>query len=174
VGSPMPRCDETRLVILPPTLGSFGAVIHFLAVEQAFGRKPLGEIVLEVSRQLHNKWNMCAVRDNKLVGYCGWIFTTREIAEKYVKGDPIGNADAPPDQADTPVLTIVRIIEPQWVLPLMRAMRNLAPGKQVFFRREYLDPKKPKRGNSVRNMTAPVSLQTPEQDAPLTITISTP
>jgi hypothetical protein len=169
---PNHRSDEPRLVSLPATLGSFGAAIHFLAAEKTFGRKPLGEIVLEVSRQLHSKWNICAVRGQTLIGYCGWVFTTREIAEKYIAGEPIPDSDVSPDEADTPVLTIVRILEPQLVLPLMRACRNRYPGRRVFFRREYLDRDKQKRSSSVLNATGSRNLRTADQEAPLTITIS--
>jgi hypothetical protein len=169
---PKNRPGKARLVGLPPTKESLGAVLHFLSVDKTFGSKPLAGVVSEIRLQLKNKWHLCAIRDNRLVGYCGWVFTTTEIAEKYIKGEPPPRTNVPSEPADTPVLTIVCIPERQLVLPMVRAMRKLGQGKRVFFRREYFNPTKPKRVNSVINVPSAEN-EPPAARAPtLTITIT--
>jgi hypothetical protein len=176
--SPKHHSDEPRLVTLPATLESLGAVVHFLARDNTFGPKPLASVVLEVLVQLKNGWNLCAVREKTLIGYCGWVLSKQELAEMYLKDERRrDHLIVPADEADAAVLTIIRIPEPQLVLPLMRGLRNRGPGKRIFFRREYQDDKKPMRGGTVLNATASGNLytadqKTADQEAPLTITIS--
>jgi hypothetical protein len=169
---PKHHSDKPRLVRFPATLEALGAVIHFLALDNTFGSKPLANVVLEVLVQLQNKWNVCAVREKTLVGYCGWVLTKRELAEMYLKDESGRDPIVSPNEADAAILTIVRILEPKLVPPLIRASRKLNPGKRCFFRREYQDHKKPKRGSSVLNAMVSENLHTPDQIAPLTIKIS--
>jgi hemolysin-activating ACP:hemolysin acyltransferase len=170
--SPKDRPGKPRLVTLPPTLESLGAVVHFLAVDETFGAKPLAGVVLEVMIQLKNKWHLCAIRENALVGYCGWVFTTTERAEKYSNGEPIPKTNVSGEAPDAFVLTLVRIPERELVLPLIRAIRSVGPGKRVFFRRDYFDPHKPKRSSSVLNVMASGNADTANQEAPLTVKIT--
>jgi hypothetical protein len=86
-----------------------------------------------------------------MIGYCGWVLITKEIGDQWFRGEvgPYGLPAAPADQADAGALTIVRIVEPKLVLPLMRECRKLNPGKRVYIRRDYGDRKKPGRQSYV-------------------------
>jgi len=152
---PQHDSDEPRLRRLPLASGTLGAVLDFLSRDKFFGAIPLGRLVPAIRNQLDQQRHVCALRGKVIVGYCGWVLMTREMGEKWLKGEArFDVAGIPADQADAGALTIVRIAEPKLVLSMMRACRKLNPGRRVFFRREYLDRTRPSKMMSVANFTA--------------------
>jgi hypothetical protein len=148
-----PSTEEPRILQLPRSFDALGAVVDFLAVDKVFGAMPSSQLVALVKHQLARKCQICALRGKVMVAYCGWLLMTKEIGDKWFRGEvgQYGLPTATPDRADAVALTIVRIIEPNLVLPLMRECRRLHPGKRVYIRRDYGDRKKPARQSNVRS-----------------------
>lgn len=150
---PQPDAEAPRFLQLPSSFDALGAVLDFLAVDKVFGAMPSSQLVTMVKHQLARKCQICALRGNVMIGYCGWVLMTQEIGDKWFRGEVSehGLPTAPPDQADAAALTIVRILEPDLVLPLIRECRKLHPNKRVYIRRQYGDLKKPQRQSNVRS-----------------------
>jgi hypothetical protein len=149
---PQGDAEKPRILQLPSSFDALGAVLDFLAVDKVFGAMPSSELVMLVKHQLARKCQICALRGKVMVGYCGWVLMTKETGDRWFRGEvgQYGLPTAPPDRADAAALTIVRILEPNLVLPLMRECRRLNPGVRVYIRREYGDSKKPRRQSYVR------------------------
>jgi hypothetical protein len=138
---------------LPSSFDALGAVLDFLAVDKVFGAMPSSQLVMLVKHQLARKCQICALRGKVMVSYCGWVLITKETGDKWFRGEvgQYGLPVAPPDRADAAALTIVRILEPNLVLPLMRECRKRHPGVRVYIRREYGQREKPARQSNVRS-----------------------
>ena len=149
---PQRDAEAPRVLQLPANFDALGAVIDFLSVDKVFGAMPSGQLVTLVKHQLARRCQVCALRGKVMIGYCGWVLITKEIGDQWFRGEvgPYGLPAAPADQADAGALTIVRIVEPKLVLPLMRECRKLNPGRRVYIRRDYGDRKKPGRQSYVR------------------------
>lgn len=133
---------------------ALGVVIDFLSRDKPFGEFRVGVLVPAVTEQLVRQWHVCALRGNVLVGYCGWVLITSEMGEQWVNGQ----AQLKPvsaDRADARALTIVRVEEPSMVRPLIRACRQLNPGKRVFIRRDYGGAQGRAKQTSVLNFSLP-------------------
>ena len=149
-----PDAEECRLLQLPASAESFWAVIEFLSQDKAvFDKAQAGRLVPVVRHQVERRFHACAVRGKALVGYCGWVLMTREIGEQWLRGEVESQIPfVPPERADAAALTIVRVLEPKLVLPLIRRARELNPGKRVFFRRDYEGSQKPQKKATVLNV----------------------
>ena len=150
---PPSKTEEPRILQLPSSFDALGAVLDFLAVEKVFGAMPSNQLVVQVKHQLARKCQICALRGKAMIAYCGWVLITKETGDKWFR-DELANFGLPvasPDRADAAALTIVRILEPNLVLPLMRECRTLYPGKRVYIRREYGDRSKSRRQSLVRS-----------------------
>jgi hypothetical protein len=150
-----PQLDagSLRILQLPSNYDALGAVLNFLVSEKVFGRVPSSELVTLIKYQLARRCQICALRGKRMVGYCGWVLITKETGDKWFRAEigEHGIPAAPPDRADAAALTLVRILEPNLVLPLIRECRRLHPGKRVYIRRSYGDNKKPARQSNVRS-----------------------
>jgi hypothetical protein len=150
---PQRDAEAPRILQLPSSFDALGAVLDFLAVDKVFGAMPSNQLVVQVKHQLARKCQICALREKVMVAYCGWVLITEETGDKWFR-DELANFGLPvaaPDRADAAALTIVRILEPNLVLPLMRKCRTLYPGKRVYIRREYGDETKSRRQSNVRS-----------------------
>lgn len=136
---------------MPASLESFGAAVDFLFRREPFVSDEVGPFIRAVRRQiLHREYIMCFTGDT-LVGYAGWLPTTRAAADAWLE-----NADdlRPADHgADAVALTIVAVDDPKVTLGLMRAARELNPGLRVFFKRSYADTTRGSRKSAVMNRT---------------------
>ena len=147
---------ECRLQRFVANAEAVGAVIDFLSRDKPFSEFRVGVLVPAVKEQLVRQLHVCALRGNVLVGYCGWVLITTEMGELWVKGQAQLKA-VPADRADARALTIVRVEEPSMVRPLLRAARQLNPGKRVFIRRDYGDAQRTAKAKqtSVLNVSLP-------------------
>jgi hypothetical protein len=150
---PRPGTEAPRILQLPANFDALGAAVDFLVADKIFGAMPSSRLVSLVKHQLAQKCQICALRGKVMIAYCGWVLITKEIGDKWFQGEvgQYGLPTAPPDRADAAALTIVRIVEPNLVLPLMRECRRLHPGKRIYIRRDYGDRKKQARQSHVRS-----------------------
>jgi hypothetical protein len=147
---PARTAGNVRIERLPRTLEVFGALVDFLSRMEPFARYDLGNFARALQHQLAHGNHVAAVTSERIVGYCGWLPTTSAMAAAWVEDRgqllPVtGNADAV-------VLTVVACGDRTLLAALIRRARNLNPGKRVYFRRQYADPRRVPRKSSVKNV----------------------
>ncbi len=151
---------KTEFVTLPPTLESFGVAIDFLSRFAPFSTTPLGPFARAVRRQILRGEHVVAWNGDELLGYAGWLPTTKGAAEAWLDGG--GALLAADANADAVALTTVAVDDPKLVLGLIRASRDLNQGLRVFFKRSYAEEDKPARKSAVHNAaSAPQSAPRP-------------
>lgn len=146
------RTEDYRVCKFVANAEAFGAVIDFLSRVKPFSEHRVGMLVSAVRDQLRLQHHVCAVRGNNLIGYCGWVLITQELGERWLR-EQVSLAPVPDDRADAATLTIVCANEPKVLRRLIRACRDLNPGKRVFFRRDYSEGRKAARQTAVLNYT---------------------
>jgi hypothetical protein len=117
-----------------PGYESFGVVVDYLAKCSPFDRLPAGELVTAVKHQVGHGHHVCAFRGERLVGYCGWLYTTVAIGEGWLAGR---NELKSVDEGEAAALTLVRAEAPEVLRPMIRAVRRIGKGRRIFFRRDY-------------------------------------
>jgi hypothetical protein len=144
--------EKCRLRRFVANAEALGVIIEFLSRDKPFSDFRVGVLVPAIRDQLVHQCNVCALRENVLVGYCGWVLITTAMGELWVKGEA-QLKPVPADRADARALTIVRVEEPSMVRPLIRAARQLNPGKRVFIRRDYGQAPRTAKQTSVLNVS---------------------
>jgi hypothetical protein len=135
---------------LKPGFASLGVVIDFLARERPFAAMRAGDLLAAVTYQLTWTQHFAGFQEGRLVAYCGWLTTTAERGEAWVKGE--GRIEPLPASAgDAAALTIVKVSHDSQLLPMIRACRDHNKGKRVFFKRDYAETGKPSRKSTVIN-----------------------
>jgi hypothetical protein len=135
---------------LPPSYGSLSFIMEFIVATDEFGGMRAATLFSALKVQIQSGYHVAAYRDQKLVGYCGWLNTTEEIAQEWLmnrgklKGVPKASSNAV-------ALTIVRMIDREAVLPIIRSCRQLNGDRRVFFKREPRGPRAARK-SSVYNI----------------------
>jgi hypothetical protein len=120
---------------LPPSYGSLSFIMEFIVAAPEFGGMQSRVLFPALKVQIQHGYHVAAYRNQKLVGYCGWLNTTEEIARQWLKNE--GKLHGVPASSSNAVaLTIVRIIDREAVLPIIRSCRQLNGERRVFFKRE--------------------------------------
>jgi hypothetical protein len=120
---------------LPPSYGSLSFIMEFIVAAPEFGGMQSRVLFPALKAQIQHGYHVAAYRNQKLVGYCGWLNTTEEIARQWLKNE--GKLHGVLAASSTAVaLTIVRIIDREAVLPIIRSCRQLNGERRVFFKRE--------------------------------------
>jgi len=120
---------------LPPSYGSLSFIMEFIVAAPEFGRMQSRVLFPALKAQIQHGYHVAAYRNQKLVGYAGWLNTTEEIAQQWLQN--AGKLHGVPASSSNAVaLTIVRIIDREAVLPIIRSCRQLNGERRVFFKRE--------------------------------------
>ncbi|MFC3205499.1 cytochrome P450 [Aquamicrobium soli] len=136
---------------MPASLESFGVAVDFLSRREPFVADQVGPFIRAVRRQILRREHVVGFDGATLVGYAGWLPTTRAAADAWLEnGGELHSAD---HGADAVALTIVAVDDPRVTLGLMRAARELNPGLRVFFKRSYADATREARKSAVMNRT---------------------
>ena len=135
---------------LNASFATFGAVIGFQAGMEPFARYDLGNFARALEFQLSKGTNVAAIAGNRLVGYCGWLPTTHEIAAAWVDG--AGQLTSAGADADAVAVTVVACREPSALAPLIRRIRQANPGRRFYFKRQYADLGRRPRKTSVADI----------------------
>lgn len=131
---------------------AFGIVFDYLSRTDPFTRFQVGHFSTIVRQQLKTGYHLVAMDGKTVVGYVGWILTTKEIGDRWQNANgkltPVAEG-----KADSAALTVVASNYRPVLLRLIRGARTLNPGKRVYFKREYDDERKSMRKASVTNLT---------------------
>lgn len=145
---------SARPVILQlhPSFEAFGVVFDYLSKTDPFTQFQVGHFSTIVRQQLKTGYHLVAMDGKTVVGYVGWILTTKEIGDRWQNAEgkltPVVE-----ENSDSAALTVVASKNRSILLRLIRGARTLNPGKQVYFKREYEDARKSMRKASVANLS---------------------
>ena len=137
---------------------AFGVVFDYLSRTDPFTRFQVGHFSSIIRQQLKMGHHLVAMDGKTVVGYVGWILTTKEIGDRWQKDHgrltPVAEGEA-----DSAALTVVASRDRSILLRLVRGARTLNPGRRVYFKREYEDEGKSTRKASVENVTRPAAFE---------------
>jgi|RhiMetdeSRZDD1v2_1073273.scaffolds.fasta_scaffold381426_2 hypothetical protein len=134
---------------LPPSYGAVSFIMEFIVATSEFGDMHARTLFMGLKTQIQHGYHIAAYRNKKLVGYCGWLHTTDQIAQLWLKNE--GKLqEVPAASSDAVALTIVRFTDGDAVLPAIRVCRQLNGERRVFFKRESRGDQ-PARKSSVYN-----------------------
>ncbi len=119
---------------LRATHESLGLLVSFLSRTPPFSEFRSRVLVGALQQQLERGHHACLLAEGRLAGYCGWLLTSREIGEKWLK-DEAELSSVPDRLADAAAFTIVFCPDRRHVLPLVREARNRHPGLLAVFKR---------------------------------------
>jgi hypothetical protein len=142
--------NELQIRRFKANFEALGLVIDFVANDPPFSAFRTSKLLKAVKNQLANSYHVAGFEGDHLVAYCGWLTTSTAQGVAWLQEDGQLKAVTPPD-GDAVALTIVRVLKPEHVLPMIRACRNLNRGKRVFFKREYAGPSGQARKRTVVN-----------------------
>jgi hypothetical protein len=129
----------SELVIspFPNTPLSLGLLCDFVSRFPPFNKFAFGEMTLALRYQLETGCHLVAGLDDRIVGYLGWIRTTRAIADTWIAGN--GPLTAVPENADAIAATILVTENPEFALSLVREAKHLNREFSVYWKRQFSD-----------------------------------
>lgn len=131
---------------------SLGILLDYLGSTAPFETYRVRSFLPAVKHQLAKGYHVAAFRGEELVGYCGWLYTTTEIGERWLAH--AGELKPmPEEEADAAALTIVRVDERPALAPMIRSIRRIGAGKRIFFRRDYGGANPRQKRQTVLNTT---------------------
>lgn len=151
--------SDLKIVQLDPSFDSLGRVLELLSKVEPFSQHKLADATRAVGEQISRGAHVAAVdRDAGLVGYAGWVRTSRSYAELWVEGK--GPLRVVEQGSDAAALTIVVAGNHQATVGLIRAARGLNPGIRVYFMRGYETGTRQARKVSVLNRVEAPEVET--------------
>ena len=114
------RVDNSiSIVQLNGTFEAFGMLMDFLAHTKPFSQFEAGTLADALLLQLRQGHHLVALQDRKVVGYAGWLLTSRAVGDAWIEGRgklrPVRQ-----DLADAASLTIVAATEKSAIPRLIR------------------------------------------------------
>jgi hypothetical protein len=124
---------------LKPSSESLGAAVVFLSNKPPFSNYDFGGFSQALQLQIGHGHHLCALRERRIIGYCGWLLTTEAIGEAWIRG--IGKLrPTPRGDSNAAAITVVAADERWLAFYLIRAGRALAPPDwRIYFKRSYAD-----------------------------------
>ncbi len=130
--------DKTVAAIprqLIASMEALGLVMSFVAREPPFSEYRAGTLLQSLKYQLSTRNHVCLLQGETVVAYCGWLPITIEQGENWVKGQ--GSLSPVESKAATAyALTIVSVASNEFLLPAIRACRQIHPDRRAFFKRD--------------------------------------
>ena len=145
------RSERPVILQLHGSFEAFGVVFDYLSRTDPFTRFEVGHFSSIIRQQLKTAHHLVAMDGKTIVGYVGWILTTKEIGDLWQKANgkltPVAEG-----KANSAALTVVASRDRSILFRLIRGARTLNPGKRVYFKREYDNEGKSTRKSSVANV----------------------
>jgi hypothetical protein len=121
----------------PNTPVSLGLLCDFVCRFPPFDGFQFRQMVAALHYQLEAQTHLVAGLDDRIVGYVGWIRTTRAIAEAWIAES--GPLNAAAEGADAIAATMLVTENPKHALPLVRSAKMLNRGYPVYWKRQFSD-----------------------------------
>jgi hypothetical protein len=122
---------------------ALSAIVQFLARHDPFGAYELKAIVQSLQIQFLHNSNLIALESDKVVGYLGWLWTERSIAENWKLHG--GRIYAKEQSFDAVAITILAVDDPKIILPMIKHAKTISQGLPVFWKRHAVEEHKPMR-----------------------------
>lgn len=129
--------NSMRTQVAPNAPQSLAGVIRLVAKYPPFRSYQFGPMTETLARQLREGTNVVAIDQGRLVGYVGWVKTTREGAERWMRGEGVPGASGA--EANAIVVTVLVAPERRSILPMIRMLVDLNPGVPVYRKRSFQD-----------------------------------
>jgi hypothetical protein len=120
---------------VPSSPYSLGMICEFVARFAPFNDYEFGVMIKTLLYQLETGSHLAAGIDDRLVGYLGWISTTREIAEGWFNHD--AQLRPASTNIDAVAVTILATEEPRYARPLIKQAKLLNPHYSVYWKRQF-------------------------------------
>lgn len=141
--------DELQIVQFNATFEGFGMVMDYLCHKVPFSTFESKTLADALHRQLKSGHHLVAMQSGAVVGYAGWLMTSKAIAEAWLADQ---RKLVPHSDADAAALTIVAADQRMTVTRLIRGARDLNPGMRAYFKRGG-DSTRPAAKRSLRGAT---------------------
>lgn len=141
--------SELLITAFPDNPASLGLLCDFVSKFAPFGDFEFRQMTTALRYQLEKQTHLVAGVDDRIVGYLGWIRTTRVIAETWLGGNGPLNAV---QEADAIAATILVAESRDYVLPLVRKAKSINREFPVYWKRQFADGRKDMK-RSVRKKT---------------------
>jgi hypothetical protein len=122
---------------LPYSPVSLGLLVEFVSRFRPFDDFEFGMMVQSLRYQLDTGNHIVMGLDDRIVGYLGWIKTTRAVADAWLDQD--GPLHAVLHDLDAIAVTVLAVEESGDILPLIRRAKQLNPGYSVYWKRHASD-----------------------------------
>jgi hypothetical protein len=136
---------------IPSSPYALGLVGEFLSRFPPFNDYEFGPMVKTLLYQLETGSHLIAGLEDRIVGYVGWIRTTRVIAEAWLKQD--AKLEPSFENIDAVAVTILAAEDPKHILPLIKHAKILNADYSVYWKRQFIDGR-PAAKRTVRKKTA--------------------
>lgn len=125
---------ETRISQLARNPYSLGIAARYLSEIELFAKFEFGPTLSSLLHQINDGSHLIVERDDRMVGYLGWVRTTRPIAEDWLANrGPLGKV---PD-GDAVVVTIFHAQDSRDILRMIKAAKAMVPGLPVYWKRFF-------------------------------------
>ena len=123
----------TQFSNIPPDLQKIWA-LEYIASWQPFAGYGLKSVLDAVNVQLATKCYAIALENHTILGYIGWVLTTKDSVELWRGGS--GQLRAISEKPDAAVITILAVSSPKLILPLVRFAFRQADSLPIFWKRD--------------------------------------
>ena len=121
---------------LKPTMEALGVVLSFICRSSPYAEFRAAKIITAVQHQLSTGCHVCLIEDERLVAYAGWLPVDEAEAERWIEVDT-NLHPVPPAMTDAAALTIVSVRSSREITQLIRACRQRATQRKIYFKRNY-------------------------------------
>jgi hemolysin-activating ACP:hemolysin acyltransferase len=133
---------------------ALGAACHLLARLEPYAGYGFGPVTRTLAAQIKRGHYLFVRRERTTLAYAGWALCRDDVAERWISGD--GAPDfAACVEGPAVVLVVVASVEATATRRLIRAARELAPGRRIYFRRAYEDGRSARPGTVANLRSAP-------------------
>lgn len=133
---PPGNAPNSRPLQFKPTMEALGIVLSFICREPPYSEFGAAKIIKAIQHQLTTGCHVCLVEGERLVAYAGWLPIDAEDGERWLLGKA-SLRPVPSSTTDAVALTIVSATSAGEAKRLMRACRNMAPQRKIYFKRDY-------------------------------------
>lgn len=113
---------------------ALGRAIAFLAAHPPFGAFRADHLCGSIAGQIERDHYVFALRDGRLVGYCGWGLCAEEIVKRHLAGGPAPSYDECVG-GDHVLVMVAAASDAAVVRVVARQLRRDHPGRRIVGRR---------------------------------------
>ncbi len=131
---------DTRILQLSRNPYSLGIAAKYLSEIDLFTRFEFGPTLSSLMHQINDGTHLIVERNDRICGYVGWVRTTKDVAEDWLRNQgPLRKVA----DGDAIVVTIFHAQDSGDILRMIKAAKKMAPGLPVYWKRFYENERAP-------------------------------